>query len=103
MKTKRVVRIRKNRQRSSKTRAAVQVYLAARRSIPSMTEPILARRTACAIIEALFQGLREGGSRVMPDPKFSRRAALLGTAVLPVIREAMAQSRPRNIVVSSAN
>ncbi len=39
----------------------------------------------------------------MPDPKFSRRAALLGTAVLPVVREAMAQSRPRDIVVSSAN
>ncbi|HEY1241241.1 MAG TPA: N(4)-(beta-N-acetylglucosaminyl)-L-asparaginase [Bryobacteraceae bacterium] len=39
----------------------------------------------------------------MPDATFSRRAALLGAASLPVIRVVAAQARPRNIVVSSAN
>jgi N4-(beta-N-acetylglucosaminyl)-L-asparaginase len=35
--------------------------------------------------------------------KFSRRAAMLGGAVLPMLRPADAQTRPRNIVISSAN
>lgn len=39
----------------------------------------------------------------MPDATFSRRAALLGAASLPVIRAVAAQARPRNIVISSAN
>jgi N4-(beta-N-acetylglucosaminyl)-L-asparaginase len=34
---------------------------------------------------------------------FSRRAAMLGAAALPMLRPADAQSRPRNIAVSSAN
>lgn len=34
---------------------------------------------------------------------FSRRAAMFGAAVLPMLRPAEAQGRPRNIVVSSAN
>lgn len=39
----------------------------------------------------------------MPDAMFTRRAALLGAAALPVIRVAAAQGRPRHIVISSAN
>ncbi len=35
--------------------------------------------------------------------RFSRRAALLGAAAFPVIRNVRGQSRPRNIVISSAN
>src|SRR4051794_6745668 len=34
---------------------------------------------------------------------FSRRAAMLGAAVLPVLRIAKGQARPRNIVISSSN
>jgi N4-(beta-N-acetylglucosaminyl)-L-asparaginase len=43
------------------------------------------------------------GGGFMPNATFSRRAALLGAAALPVIRVASAQARPRNIVISSAN
>src|SRR5579871_3326961 len=39
----------------------------------------------------------------MPDSTFTRRAALLGAAALPLIRGAAAQARPRHIVISSAN
>src|SRR6185312_7659115 len=34
---------------------------------------------------------------------FSRRAAMLGAAILPVIRVAKGQAKPRNIVISSGN
>src|SRR3954468_12855825 len=34
---------------------------------------------------------------------FSRRAAMLGAAVLPMIRVAKGQAKPKNIVISSAN
>jgi N4-(beta-N-acetylglucosaminyl)-L-asparaginase len=34
---------------------------------------------------------------------FSRRAALLGTAAIPMIRVVQGQSKPRNVVISSAN
>src|SRR3954466_8244298 len=34
---------------------------------------------------------------------FSRRAAILGAAALPMLRPADAQARPRNIAISSAN
>src|SRR5690349_16050067 len=39
----------------------------------------------------------------MPDATFSRRAALLGAASLPVIRAAAAQGRARKFGVSRAN
>jgi N4-(beta-N-acetylglucosaminyl)-L-asparaginase len=39
----------------------------------------------------------------MPDSTFTRRAALLGAAAFPVVRAAVAQGRPRQIVISSAN
>ena len=39
----------------------------------------------------------------MSDATFSRRAAILGAASLPVIRVVTAQPRRRNIVISSAN
>src|ERR1022692_3183420 len=39
----------------------------------------------------------------MKDTRFSRRAALIGAAVLPMIQVARAQSKPKNIVISSAN
>ena len=39
----------------------------------------------------------------MPDLTFSRRAAILGAAALPMIRVAGAQSRPKLIAISSAN
>jgi N4-(beta-N-acetylglucosaminyl)-L-asparaginase len=39
----------------------------------------------------------------MGSISFSRRAALLGVAALPVLREAKAQGKPKNIVISSAN
>ena len=39
----------------------------------------------------------------MPDSTFTRRAALLGAAALPMVRAAAAQARPRQIVISSAN
>ena len=39
----------------------------------------------------------------MSNTTFSRRAAILGVAALPVIRVAHAQWRPRNIVIASAN
>ncbi len=35
--------------------------------------------------------------------RFSRRAALLGAAALPLIRVVKGQNKPRNIVISSAN
>src|SRR5579872_2177994 len=39
----------------------------------------------------------------MKDTAFSRRAAILGAAVLPMIRIARGQSRPKPVVISSAN
>ena len=39
----------------------------------------------------------------MKDTRFSRRAALIGAAGLPMIQVARAQSKPKNIVISSAN
>jgi N4-(beta-N-acetylglucosaminyl)-L-asparaginase len=39
----------------------------------------------------------------MKDITFSRRAAILGAAALPMARAADAQARPRNMVISSAN
>jgi N4-(beta-N-acetylglucosaminyl)-L-asparaginase len=39
----------------------------------------------------------------LKDITFTRRAAMLGAAALPMVRAANAQERPRNIVVSSAN
>ena len=39
----------------------------------------------------------------MKNLTFSRRAALLGAAALPVIRRAAAQVRPKAVVISSAN
>ena len=39
----------------------------------------------------------------MQDNSFSRRAAILGAAVLPMIRAREGQSKPGNIVISSAN
>ena len=39
----------------------------------------------------------------MPDSTFTRRAALLGAAAVPMVRMAAAQARPRQIVISSAN
>src|SRR5579872_1581828 len=39
----------------------------------------------------------------MKDSAFSRRTAILGAAVLPMIRIARGQSRPKPIVISSAN
>jgi N4-(beta-N-acetylglucosaminyl)-L-asparaginase len=39
----------------------------------------------------------------MKDITFSRRTAILGAAALPMIRVAAAQSRPKDIVISSAN
>ena len=34
---------------------------------------------------------------------FSRRAAMLGAAALPLVRAVKGQARPRNIVISSGN
>ncbi len=39
----------------------------------------------------------------MKDTTFTRRAAILGAAALPAIRNAAAQARPRAVVISSAN
>lgn len=39
----------------------------------------------------------------MKDPGFSRRAAILGAAVFPMIRVVRGQSRPGPVVISSAN
>lgn len=39
----------------------------------------------------------------MKDTSFSRRAAILGAAVFPMIRIVRGQSRPRAVVISSAN
>src|SRR6266567_4179201 len=39
----------------------------------------------------------------MKDNKFSRRAALMGAAALPMIQVVKAQSKPKNVVISSAN
>ncbi len=39
----------------------------------------------------------------MKDISLSRRAVILGAAALPVVQEAVAQSRPKPVVVSSAN
>src|SRR6266704_5368292 len=39
----------------------------------------------------------------MHDITFSRRAVMLGAAALPMMREASAQARPKNIVISSSN
>jgi len=39
----------------------------------------------------------------MADSTFSRRTALLGAAAIPLVREALAQARPRPTVISSAN
>src|SRR5579883_1667964 len=39
----------------------------------------------------------------MSNVTFSRRAALLGAAAVPAIRRVVAQTRPRDIVISSAN
>src|SRR5579872_1132125 len=39
----------------------------------------------------------------MKETAFSRRAAILGTAVFPMIRVVRAQSRPKPVVLSSAN
>jgi len=39
----------------------------------------------------------------MKDPALSRRAAILGTAVFPMIRIVQGQSRPKQVVISSAN
>ena len=39
----------------------------------------------------------------MRDSTFTRRAALLGAAALPMVRVAAAQARPRQTVISSAN
>src|SRR6202521_1459583 len=39
----------------------------------------------------------------MKDITFSRRAVMLGAAALPMMREAGAQARPKNIVISSSN
>jgi N4-(beta-N-acetylglucosaminyl)-L-asparaginase len=39
----------------------------------------------------------------MSDSTFTRRAAILGAAALPLIREAAAQSIPKRVVISSAN
>ena len=40
---------------------------------------------------------------IMSENTFSRRAALLGAAALPMVGLAEAQSQPRNVVISSAN
>jgi N4-(beta-N-acetylglucosaminyl)-L-asparaginase len=39
----------------------------------------------------------------MKDKTFTRRSAMIGAAVLPMLRTAAGQSRPRNIVISTAN
>ena len=39
----------------------------------------------------------------MKDISLSRRAVILGAAALPVVQEAVAQARPKPVVVSSAN
>jgi N4-(beta-N-acetylglucosaminyl)-L-asparaginase len=39
----------------------------------------------------------------MADLSFSRRAAILGAAAVPIIRVVKSQTRPRNIVIASAN
>ena len=39
----------------------------------------------------------------MKDISLSRRAVMLGAAALPVVQEAVAQARPKPVVVSSAN
>jgi N4-(beta-N-acetylglucosaminyl)-L-asparaginase len=39
----------------------------------------------------------------MKNITFSRRAAMLGAAALPIVKKIAAQARPKNIVVSSAN
>ena len=39
----------------------------------------------------------------MSNATFSRRAALIGAAAIPAIRRAVAQTRPRPVVISSAN
>ena len=39
----------------------------------------------------------------MQDNSFSRRAAIIGAAVLPMIRAAKGQAKPGNIVISSSN
>src|SRR5437868_866109 len=43
------------------------------------------------------------GDNPMQDNSFSRRAAIIGAATLPLIRTSVAQGRPRNVVISSAN
>src|SRR6266516_4740903 len=45
-----------------------------------------------------------GGRRMfMPVLSFTRRAAILSAAAVPMIRVVKAQARPRNIVISSSN
>ena len=39
----------------------------------------------------------------MKDISLSRRAVMLGAAALPMARKALAQARPKPVVVSSAN
>src|SRR3984893_5487986 len=39
----------------------------------------------------------------MKNITFSRRAAMLGAAALPIVKKIAAQARPKNIVISSAN
>src|SRR5207253_1211788 len=46
--------------------------------------------------------IAEGEKRSMHNT-FSRRAAMLGAAMLPAIRIVKGQARPRNIVISSGN
>ena len=39
----------------------------------------------------------------MKDMSFSRRAVMMGAAVLPMARKLVAQTRPKNVVISTAN
>ena len=39
----------------------------------------------------------------MKEMSFSRRAVMMGAAVLPMARKLVAQTRPKNVVISTAN
>jgi N4-(beta-N-acetylglucosaminyl)-L-asparaginase len=45
----------------------------------------------------------EEGDRILRDAFFSRRAAILGAAAVPIIRVVKAQARPKNVIIASAN
>src|ERR1017187_8906018 len=46
---------------------------------------------------------RSGARRNLMSSIFSRRAAVLGAAALPIVRILQGQSKPRPVVISSAN